>query len=143
MDISSSVDKMVFIVEDDPVQQKMLKKHFQDMVGNYSVQTFFNPDELLAHLNEKPYAIILDHYFGNDNPKTGLDYLKLIKKKFSSIPVIYYTASDDSTLPDKVLKMGAFQFIYKDVSSFVKLRTALDKIESSKGKAGFLKRLFK
>jgi DNA-binding response OmpR family regulator len=135
---------MVFIVEDDLTQQKLLKRHFEDMVGNFSVQTFANPEDMLSRLNEKPFAIVLDHFFGNNFAKTGLDYLKLIKKKHSTIPIIYYTSSDDTTLEARVLKLGAAQYIYKDSASFVRLRTVLDMLDiKSKKKPGFFKRLFK
>lgn len=140
------MNKLVFIVEDDIVQQKMLAKHFENMVGDFSVRTFSNPEEMMAHLNEKPFAVVLDHYFGNASVKTGLDYLKTIRKKYSRIPVIYHTSSEDRALKDKVMGMGAADYIYKDIASFVRLRTAIDELERKKTereKGGFLKKLFR
>ena len=134
------MSKTVFIVEDDPIQQKMLEHHFENMVGSFVVKTFSRPEEIMMHIHERPFAIVLDHYFGHANEKTGLDYLKLIKRK-SSIPVIYYTASEDTELKEQALKMGAAQYICKDEASFVRLRTALDQLANRKGK-GFFKRLF-
>ena len=137
--------RSVFIVEDDPIQQKVLQRHFENMVGDFKVRTFSNPEEILEHLHDKPFAIVLDHYFDGGNEKTGLEYLKVIKKK-SGIPVIYYTSSDDSELPQKVKKLGAVAFIHKDLSSFVRLRTTLDQLEAERAereKKGFLKRFFK
>ncbi|MFZ5971151.1 MAG: response regulator [Bacteroidota bacterium] len=43
---------LVFIVEDNPVQQKMLQVHFEEMLGNYSVKTFSDTEELFGHLHE-------------------------------------------------------------------------------------------
>ena len=63
---------LVFIVEDSPAQQKMLQVHFEQMLGNFSVKTFSNPDDIFSHLTEKPFAIVLDHFFAD---KTGLYYL--------------------------------------------------------------------
>ncbi|MEP2669381.1 MAG: response regulator [Cyclobacteriaceae bacterium] len=140
------MSKLVFIVEDDEIQQKMLTRHFQNMVGDFSVRTFSDPEDMMAHLNEKPFAVVLDHYYGNASAKTGLDYLTTLRKKHSRIPVIYYTASEDRTLKDKVLKIGAVQYIYKDDASFVRLRTAIDELERKRierEKGGFLKRLFR
>ncbi|MEQ8364431.1 MAG: response regulator [Cyclobacteriaceae bacterium] len=140
------MSKLVFIVEDDIVQQKMLAKHFENLVGDFSVRSFSDPDEMMAHLNEKPFAVVLDHYFGNATAKTGLDYLQIIRKKHSKIPVIYHTSSEDRTLKDKVIKMGAVDYIYKDAASFVRLRTVIDELERKRAereKGGFLKKLFR
>jgi CheY-like chemotaxis protein len=134
---------LVFVAEDHPVQQKLMKVHFEEMLGNYSVQTFSNPEEMLEHLNEKPFAIVLDHFFGDESSKTGLHYLKEIRKKNSSIPVIYYTTLDDEKVRSEVMALGADQYIIKNSASLVRLRTALDILNSKTSKKkGFLQRLF-
>ena len=134
------MDKLVFIVEDNLVQQKMLQVHFEEMLGNYNVRTFIHPAEMLPHLNEKPFAIVLDHFFPDKPDKTGLDYLRDLRKNHSSIPVIYYTTLDDDTVRNEVLKLGAEQYIVKDSASLVRLRTALDTLNAKK--KGFFKKLF-
>jgi FixJ family two-component response regulator len=134
--------KLVFIVEDDLTQQKMLQVHFEEALGSYAVRCFANPQDMLEHLEEKPFAVVLDHFF-NDQTKTGLDYLELMRKKYSTIPIIYYTTLNDDTIKAKVMKSGAVQFILKDSASLVRLRTALDEIHEKKNKKSFLKGLFK
>jgi CheY-like chemotaxis protein len=134
---------LVFIVEDNLVQQKMLRLHFEEALGNYTVKTFANPEDLLAHLNEKPFAIVLDHFFGDSEARTGLHYLKELKRKHASIPVIYHTSSTDESIKADALKLGADQFIPKDSASLVRLRTALDLIHENKKNAGFFGKLFK
>lgn len=134
---------LVFVVEDNAVQQKLLQVHFEQSLGNYTVKTFANPEELLAHLNEKPFAIVLDHFFGDSAARTGLHYLKELKRKNSSLPVIYYTSSADEGVKTEALKLGADQFIPKDSASLVRLRTALDQIHEKKSKSkGLLGKLF-
>lgn len=134
---------LVFIVEDNPVQQKMLQVHFEQSLGNYTVRTFANPEDMFAHLEEKPFAVVLDHFFGDSSGKTGLDYLKKLRKSYSSTPVIYYTTSTDEKIKSEALKLGAEQFITKDPASLVRLRTALDIIHEKKSKKkSFLGGLF-
>jgi DNA-binding NarL/FixJ family response regulator len=133
---------LVFIVEDDLIQQKMLQVHFETTLGNYTVKTFDNPETLIANLKEKPFAIVLDHYFSDKLGKTGLDYLRELRKKHSSIPVIYYTTLDDQTVRDEVMTLGAEQYIIKDSASLVRLRTVLDLLHEKKSKKGFFKKLF-
>lgn len=136
------MQKLVFIVEDNPVYQKMLQVHFEQMLGNYAVKTFTNPDDLMVHVNEKPFAIVLDHFFGEGNTKTGLQYLKTLKKEHPSIPVIYHTTLNDEKVKAEVLKLGAEQYIIKDSASLVRLRTALDQIQEKGNKKGFFQKLF-
>lgn len=134
--------KLVFIIEDDLAQQKMLQVHFEEALGSYQVRCFSNPEQMLPHLSEKPFAIVLDHFF-NDQTKTGLDYLTLLKKKYPSIPIIYHTTLNDESVKAQAMKGGAFQYILKDSASLVRLRTALDAIHEKEGKKGFLAGLFK
>jgi CheY-like chemotaxis protein len=134
------MNKLVFIVEDNPVHQKMLQVHF-DELGNYVVKTFANPEDMFAHLKEKPFAIVLDHFFGN-HPKTGLQYLKELKKSNPAIPIIYYTTLTEARVRDEVMALGVEHFIAKDSASLVRLRTALDMVQEKSNKKGFLKKLF-
>jgi DNA-binding NtrC family response regulator len=134
--------KLVFIVEDNPVEQKLLKVHFEEMLGNYTVRTFSKPDEMMESLNEKPFAVVLDHFFHDKNDKTGLHYLKVMKREHPSVPVIYYTTLDDDKTREEVMSSGAEQYIHKNSASLVRLRTALDLLHEKKSRKGFLKKLF-
>jgi two-component system response regulator HydG len=134
--------KLVFIVEDNPVQQKLLQVHFEEMLGGYNVRSFVNPDDLFKHLREKPFAVVLDHFFPDKKDRTGLDYLKELRKSYPAIPVIYYTSLDDSTIREEVMELGAEQYIIKNSASLVRLRTALDLIQEKSSKKGFLQKLF-
>src|SRR5687768_9031669 len=138
------MNKLVFIVEDNPVQQKILQVHFEEMLGNYNVRTFTKPEDLFPHLHEKPFAVVLDHFFPDNTSKTGVHYLKTLKKEKPEIPVIYYTTLDDDIVRGEVLALGAEEYIVKNSASLVRLRTALDLIdEKLSKKKGFLGRLFK
>ena len=141
MKVKFDMSKLVFIVEDDLVQQKMLRHHFEDLLGNYVVKTFTDPNEMFAHLKDKPFAVVLDHFFSNKSDKTGLDYLKELKKSHASIPVVYYTTLNDDAVRAKVMTLGTEDYIVKDSASLMRLRTALDAISTKK--KGFLTKLFK
>ena len=134
--------KLVFIVEDDLAQQKMLQVHFEEALGSYTVRCFADPETMMTHLSENPFAIVLDHFF-NHQTKTGLDFLALLRKKYASLPIIYYTTLNDESVRAQVMKSGAVQYILKDPASLVRLRTALDAIHEKENKKGFFQRLFK
>ena len=133
--------KLVYVVEDNPVQQKMLQVHFEQVLGDYAVETFSHPRDVLGHLSEKPFAVVLDHFFG-DREKTGLDYLREIKKTRRNIPVIYYTTLNDESVRKQVLELGADSYIIKDSASLVRLRATLDEISAKMSKRSFFSRLF-
>lgn len=139
---ATNVKNIVYIVEDNLVQQKMLQVHFEEMLGNYTVRTFANPDDMFAHLNEKPFAIVLDHFFSDKRNVTGLDYLRDLKENHPNIPVIYYTSANDDAVRAEVEKIGVEQYIHKDSASLVRLRTALDVLHEKAKKKGFFKKLF-
>jgi len=142
-DTPATMKKLVYIVEDNPVQQKLLQVHFEERLGNYTVRTFPHPKEIFDHLEEKPFAVVLDHFFGEDKNETGLVYLRQLKKADDSIPVIYYTTLNDAAVRAEVMKLGAVEYIIKDSASLVRLRTALDRIhEKASRKKGFIQRLF-
>ena len=134
---------LVFIVEDDRLQQKFLRHHFEEALGSYTVKTYINPDEVIADLPEKPFAIVLDHLF-LDRKETGLHYLEIIKKQSPHTPVIYHTTSVDSEIRAQAIKGGVMEFIVKDESSLVRLRMVLDAIHKKNiVKPGFFEKLLK
>lgn len=134
--------ELVFIVEDNLMQQKMLQFHFEEMQGNYTVRSFAHPSDMFEHLKEKPFAVVLDHFFGDKEAKTGLDYLKELRKNYPSISVIYFTTLNDDAVSAEVMSLGAEQYIVKDSASLVRLRTALDLIHEKKSKRGLFSKLF-
>lgn len=133
--------KLVFVVEDNPAQQKMLQVHFEETLGNYDVRIFPSPEELLKNVDQRPHAVVLDHFFDGQS-KTGLDYLTEVRKSHKHIPVIYHTTLDDDGVRKKVMDLGAEMYIIKDAASMVRLRTALDNIQEKLDKKGFFSKLF-
>src|SRR5687767_9140537 len=117
---------LVFVIEDNPVQQKMLQTHFEDVSGRYTLRMFSNSENMMGHLREEPLAIVLDHFFGENKKKTGLHLLREIRKINPSVPVVYYTAVNNVAIRSEVISLGACQYILKDADSLPKLRTALD-----------------
>lgn len=136
--------KLIYVVDDDPIYLKMMESHFKQM-AEYESKVFKSGAEAIKALSETvPFAILLDHQFLNDPQKTGLDYLKEIRKLNPKVPVIYITASEDKEIQTKANKLKVNGYIYKDGASLVHLRVAFDKIvDSSKDKGGVFSKLFK
>lgn len=135
------MDKLVFIIDDDPVYLKFMKEHFK-LLGGFQTEVFENGDEAMRKLKESiPNLIILDNHLKEPN-KSGVFYLKNILKIRPRIPVVYITADTDPDLKKKVEKIGVTSYIIKNQSFLVYLRTALDDIQKGPSKKGFLKKLF-
>ncbi|MBN8576378.1 MAG: response regulator [Cytophagales bacterium] len=133
--------KLVFIIDDDPVYLQFMKGHFKQM-PQFETRVFQSGPEGIAALAEtRPYLIILDHLFTNAPGKTGLDYLKEIRKQQSGIPVIYITGTDSEELKTKTRKLKVASHILKNDAFLVHLRTAMDKLDAPQ--QGILGKLFK
>lgn len=136
------MEKLVYIIDDDPVYLKFMKEHFR-LLGGFQTEIFENGEEALDRIKtSKPYLIILDNHLKEPN-KSGIYYLKNIIKTKPQIPVIYITADTDETLQKQVEKIGVHSYIIKNQTFLVYLRTALDELASGKSKKGFFNRLFK
>lgn len=134
------MDKLVYIVDDDPVYLKFMKEHFR-LMGGFITEVFENGDEAILKIKEqKPYLMILDNHLKEPN-KSGIFYLKKINKLKPRIPVVYITADTDDNLKKEVEKVGVNSYIIKNQSFLVYLRTALDEIQNP-SKSGFFKKLF-
>ena len=135
------MEKLVYIIDDDPVYLRFMKEHFK-LLGGYSTEIFLFGDDALKKIKEQPpYMVILDNHLQEPN-KSGVFYLQQISKVRPRIPVVYITADTDPELRKKVEKMGVASYIIKDQAFLVYLRTALDHL-ANPPKQGFLKKLFK
>src|SRR5258706_12720037 len=136
------MEKLVFIIDDDPVYLKFMQGHFNRMEG-LATEVYATGEEALANLStKKPFLIILDHHL-KEPAKDWLFYLKKIRKKNSKIPIIYITADTTPSLWELVEKSKVQGFIYKNETFLVYLRTALDEIIQIPEKKNFLRKIFR
>jgi len=134
------MDKLVFIIDDDPIYLKTMQNHFR-LLGGFQTESYTNGDEALANLSKDPFLIILDHHL-QDPAKNGIYYLNEIRKKKQKTPILYMTSDNNPALLEKVNAAGGNKLIIKDSAFLVYLRTALDEILQKTEKRSFFKRLF-
>lgn len=72
----ASNKKLVFVVEDNPVQQKQLQVHFEEILGDHDVKTFTTPDALMENLKERPHAVVFDHFFEGQKKPVLINWQK-------------------------------------------------------------------
>ena len=100
----------IAICEDEPDQKNMLLKLLDESnIENTSV-VFANGEDLLADFKQGKYDLILmDIYM--ESELTGIDTIRLIRKKDKDIPVAFVTTSKDHALES--YRQSAMNYIEK------------------------------
>ena len=113
------------LVVDDSTTNVVLLEAILDEKG-YQIETALNAKEAYAIIErESPDLILLDLLM----PKiSGFDFLEEIRKndKTKNTPVIVVSALTDEENVEKIMKMGAIDFVKKPID----LQYLVDKVES-------------
>jgi DNA-binding response OmpR family regulator len=134
-------EKLVLIIDDDPVYLKFMQGHFSQLPGFKTEVCLTGEAGLQKLATTKPYLVILDHHL-TDPKRDGTYYLKDIKKQNAKVPVIYITVDTSPELKQKVEKLNIEKLIYKNEAFLVYLRTALDSLEEKTSRKGIFSKIF-
>jgi DNA-binding NtrC family response regulator len=123
----------IFLVDDDSLFLKLLSIEFIEN-GNFDIQTFASGELCIAHLSEKPDLIVLDYHLNgiDKNAMNGIDTLIKIKAYLSTIPVIMLSSQDKIDVAVSSMYHGAFDYVVKSETSFLRLQKAINTIFSYK-----------
>lgn len=121
----------VFLVDDDSLFLKLLSLEFIQN-GNFEVHTFASGELCLAHLSDHPDLIVLDYHLNgvDKDAMNGIDTLIKIKAYLSTIPVIMLSSQDKIEVAVSCMYHGAFDYVVKSETSFLRLQKAIDTIFS-------------
>ncbi len=77
-----SKNTVIFIVDDDPMQQSMLRDHLSAM-SNFTIHTFATGEECLKAIDQSPDIVFLDYNLDSKVAEAmdGLDVLREEKEK--------------------------------------------------------------
>lgn len=115
----------IFIVEDDPVYQRLVK-YVMEINPDHEVHLFSTGQECLAHLSLRPKIISLDFSLPD---MTGSEVLKKIKSYNQDIGVIILSGQQDIRTAVALLKEGAYDYIAKDNETKERLLNSLNHIK--------------
>ncbi len=115
----------IFVVEDDLLYMNLIKRELEKM-GYNRTRYFTTGQEAMQNLNKKPDIALLDYFLEKDF--TGIDILKAIRKRFPDTQVIFLTASDDVNIAVDTMRIGAYDYIVKGDTAFIRIRHLLKKI---------------
>jgi DNA-binding NtrC family response regulator len=121
-----TLNKKIFIVDDDPVQAEMLKDHLSKMSG-FKVHHYSSGEECLKNVNELPGIVFLDFYLNSVNKEAmdGLEVLQEIKKVSPETDVVMLSGQDKIDVAVNSMKYGAFDYIVKGESAFYRAEKAV------------------
>ncbi|MEZ4885427.1 MAG: response regulator [Chitinophagales bacterium] len=122
--------KLIFVVDDDPMFQSMLKDHLADNNPHFNVMGFLSGEDCLEHLSQKPDAVILDYFLDNveEDAANGLEILKQIKDQYPEMPVVMLSAQHRYGVAAQTLIEGAYYYIIKDDDAFEKVNEMINEL---------------
>ncbi len=115
----------IFVVEDDILYLNLINKELEKM-GYTNIKSYTTGKEAMHNLDRKPDIALLDYFLEKDY--TGMDILKKIKTRFPDTQAIFLTASDDVNIAVDTMRNGAYDYIVKGDTAFIRIRHLLKKI---------------
>jgi two-component system, OmpR family, response regulator len=115
----------IFVVEDDILYLNLINKELEKM-DYRNVKSYTTGKEAIQNLDSKPDVALLDYFLEKDF--TGMDILKKLKQRFPDTQVIFLTASDDVNIAVDTMRNGAYDYIVKGDTAFIRIRHLLKKI---------------
>lgn len=128
--MSEKKDMLIFVVDDDSMQQELLKDYLEKK-GKYSVKAFSSGEECLQNLSQNPSIIFLDYNLNsvNKNAKDGLSVLKEIKKTHPETEVVMFSGQEKIEIAVNTMTYGAFDYIVKSESAFLRAENVIKNIQ--------------
>jgi DNA-binding NtrC family response regulator len=117
-------DPLIFIVEDNPVYNKLVVSYLHSKKFN-RIESFTSGEECLKRINEKPDIIIQDYLLEGID---GLEVMQATKKIHPHTEFIVLSGQDSIEVAINTLKYGAYDYIVKDQMALSKLVDKITKI---------------
>jgi len=109
---NNKIINIIWVIDDEKIIRESLKSALR--LYNYKTKAFAAAEEALKYINSNcegmPELIISDFQLLK---MSGLELLKIIKKKYKDIKVIIMTGFSDKKLMTEIVNHGADDFIEK------------------------------
>jgi len=122
--------KLIFVVDDDPMITKLVVKRFDSDI--YRLEGFDYGEDCLKALSKKPDLIILDYYFhkADDVVMNGMEVFDKIKEARPDLPVIMLSGQEKGEIVLELARKGIDDYIIKDNNLIENLTTAITELFS-------------
>ncbi len=128
----SASKKLVYIVDDDPMQVQMMSDHLEEKFP-FDVRGFSTGEEAVNNLPNNPDIVVLDYYLNSvqASARNGSEILQFIKKEFPNMQVIMVSGQDSMEVAVDTMRYGAADYVIKGGNQFIRLEHAIEKIFAS------------
>jgi two-component system OmpR family response regulator len=125
----ASEKRYLFLVDDEPIQNEMLKDFLTERFL-YEIVVFDNGEDALKSMHLQPEILILDYYLNANNPnaKNGIEILKQIKEVSPSTQVIALSGQDKIEVAIDTIKFGAYDYVVKGESAFSRIENIINNL---------------
>jgi DNA-binding NtrC family response regulator len=117
-------DPLIFIVEDNPVYNKLIVNYLQSKKFN-RIESFLSGEECLKKIKMKPDIVIQDYLLEGID---GIEVLKATKKVLPHTEFIFLSGQDSVDVAINTMKLGAYDYIVKDQLALKKMADKITKI---------------
>lgn len=119
----------IFIVDDEPLQNEMLKDYLSERFL-YDITTFDNGEDALKNMDKHPDIVVLDYHLSSSKPgaQNGVDILKAIKEKYPDTNVIMFSGQDKIEVAIDSMKYGAYDYVVKGETAFSRMENVINKV---------------
>lgn len=127
--MAKNITPTVFLVDDEPIQNEMLKDYLAERF-NYKFQLFDNGEDALKNMGQNPSIIILDYHLNAhiETAKNGVQILQAIKEQYPNVHVIMVSGQDKIEVAVDSMKYGAYDYIVKGETAFARMENTLNRI---------------
>lgn len=119
--------KLVYIVDDEPLQRDMLTDHLKSVSG-YELHVFSTGEEVLGAMKVRQPAIcFLDYNLSSQvrDAMDGIEVLQEIKNLYPDTEVVMISGQDSIEVAVNTMKYGAFDYVVKGEGAFVRAEKAV------------------
>jgi two-component system OmpR family response regulator len=125
----ASEKRYLFLVDDEPIQNEMLKDYLTERFL-YEIVLFDNGEEAFKKMHLNPEILVLDYYLNANNPnaKNGIEILKQIKEVSPNTQVIALSGQDKIEVAIDTIKFGAYDYVVKGESAFSRIENIINNL---------------
>jgi two-component system, OmpR family, response regulator len=121
--------KYIFLVDDEPIQNEMLKDYLSERFA-YQIKTYSSGEDAIKDIDLSPEIAVLDFHLNSHLPdaKNGVEVLKSIKSASPSTQCIMLSGQDKLEVAVDSMKYGAYDYVIKGETAFSRMENILNNI---------------